>query len=187
MAADDWFEAIEAIERGDRVALARVTALVTGYLTRFGAYRVRDSWHDLCQEVLIRLIRAARDGKIDEPAAFVAYVGTITRNCLADWHRKNARHEPAERADHEDPLADDLVLARAGFVCDPKPDLRADLQAALDALPDTQRRVVAAVYVQGLSYEEAAAQLGLPLGTLKRHQTEGLRLLREHMGIGAPG
>jgi RNA polymerase sigma-70 factor, ECF subfamily len=185
VAGGDWFEALHQIERGDRVALARVTALITGYLSRFGAYRIRDSWQDLCQEVLIKLIRSAREGRIQEPAAFVGYAGSITRNSLADWYRRNARHEATGGAD--DPLSDDAALARAGLVCDPKPDLRADLQGALETLPEVQRRVVAAVYVDGLTYEEAAGVLGLPLGTLKRHQTEGLKALRGHLGIGGPG
>jgi RNA polymerase sigma-70 factor (ECF subfamily) len=57
-----------------------------------------------------------------------------------------------------------------------------DLQRALDDLPEMERQVVGAIYLQGHSYEEATERLGIPLGTLKRRQTEGLRVLRKKMG-----
>ena len=40
-----------------------------------------------------------------------------------------------------------------------------------------------AIYLEGHSYQDAADRLEMPLGTLKRLQTEGLRELREKMGI----
>ena len=61
------------------------------------------------------------------------------------------------------------------------PDLLVDLERALASLPEKQRLVVDAVYLQGATYEDAARSLGMPLGTLKRMQTAGLRELRRVM------
>jgi RNA polymerase sigma-70 factor (ECF subfamily) len=58
-----------------------------------------------------------------------------------------------------------------------------DLRRALATLPEKERLVIEAVYAEGQSYEEAAARLGMPLGTLKRLQTQGLRILRQSMGV----
>jgi RNA polymerase sigma-70 factor (ECF subfamily) len=46
---------------------------------------------------------------------------------------------------------------------------RARVQAAIEALPDKYRLIVTLYYVQDQSYQEIAATLGLPLGTVKTH------------------
>ena len=50
-------------------------------------------------------------------------------------------------------------------------------------MPEREKNVIQAIYIQGHSYEEAAQQLGIPFGTLKRLQTQGLKLLRQKMQI----
>lgn len=45
--------------------------------------------------------------------------------------------------------------------------LREDIQRALDSLPDSFRIVIVLVEIQGYTYEEAAALLDLPLGTVR--------------------
>jgi RNA polymerase sigma-70 factor (ECF subfamily) len=44
---------------------------------------------------------------------------------------------------------------------------------AVDKLPEAQKEVVYLVYVQGLSYEEAAATLEIPAGTLTSRLVRG--------------
>lgn len=51
--------------------------------------------------------------------------------------------------------------------------LKEDIQAALDALPDTYRIVVVLVEVRGHSYEEVAALLDIPLGTVRSRLSRG--------------
>jgi len=65
------------------------------------------------------------------------------------------------------------------------PDVRLDLDRALSALSTLQRHAVEAIFLRGYTYEEAADVVQVPLGTLKRAQTRGLALLREHMEIAA--
>lgn len=181
--AEDWLALLGRIREGDRAALARVTSLVTGVLARLGAYDIRDSWDDLCQVVLVKLLRAEADGAIRDPRAFVAYAGTVTRHALVDWVRRNVKGETP------DPLVDasgqetPLAAAASELERAQDPDLLVDLERALGALPEAQRRVLSAVYLEGHSYEEAARALEMPLGTLKRHQTQGLRELRRKMGL----
>lgn len=181
--SEDWLGLLRRVREGDRVALVRVTAVVTGYLARMGAYELRDSWDDVCQEVLLKLLRAESEGAIRDPRAFVAYTGTVTRRALVDWVRKN------QKGAAPDPLVDDdgreprLERVASELAAAPDPDLRLDLQRALDALPESPRRVLSAIYLEGRSYEEAAQGLEMPLGSLKRHQTQGLKLLRERMGV----
>jgi RNA polymerase sigma-70 factor (ECF subfamily) len=56
---------------------------------------------------------------------------------------------------------------------------RAALLAAVDALPDGERLVVAARYFVGLTEAETAAVLDVPAGTAKSRLARGLTRLRE--------
>jgi DNA-directed RNA polymerase specialized sigma24 family protein len=48
-------------------------------------------------------------------------------------------------------------------------------------LPEEQRRVIQAVYIEGKTYEEAAEATLIPLGSLKRYLRLGLSQLREQL------
>jgi RNA polymerase sigma factor (sigma-70 family) len=166
---EDWIAVLEALLKNDRVALAKVTSVITGFLAHYRAYDYRDSWDDIIDEVLIRLMDSHRRGLIREPAAFISYTGTITRNVFLDWFKKEKRE-----ADLPERLEADAE--------NQDPDILLDLVRALDDLPEKERQVIEAIYLQGHSYEEASVLLDIPLGTLKRRQTQGLRVLRKKMG-----
>jgi RNA polymerase sigma-70 factor (ECF subfamily) len=57
-------------------------------------------------------------------------------------------------------------------------DLRLSLQQALDHASPEQREAIRMAYFNGLTYEETAARLSLPLGTLKSRIRLGLRAMR---------
>ena len=54
-----------------------------------------------------------------------------------------------------------------------------DLAKAVDALPDAYRLVVVLVELQGYTYEEAAALLALPVGTVRSRLNRGRGLLQK--------
>jgi RNA polymerase sigma-70 factor (ECF subfamily) len=180
---DDWVSILEALVKGDRVALAKVTSLITGFLARYRAYDVRQSWDDLIQDLILGLLRTARSGRLRERRAFVNYVGRATRNALLDHLAERAKPGSADAVG--DPEMAETLRARIRAEENRRePGVLIDLQRGLDALPDRHRRVVEAIYLRGHSYAEAAELLGIPLGSLKRVQTQALKRLREQMGRG---
>ncbi len=58
-------------------------------------------------------------------------------------------------------------------------DLAAAIRTALDALPDAFRTVTVMVDMHGATYEEVAAQLGVPIGTVRSRLFRARRLLQE--------
>ena len=59
--------------------------------------------------------------------------------------------------------------------------LDADLQAALDALPDAFRQAVWLRDVEEFSYAEIAEMLDIPIGTVMSRISRGRRLLFERL------
>ena len=57
------------------------------------------------------------------------------------------------------------------------------LQQAMGGLPEDQRAAVALCLAGGWSHGDAAAILGLPLGTVKSHVTRGRARLMEILGV----
>jgi RNA polymerase sigma-70 factor (ECF subfamily) len=57
-------------------------------------------------------------------------------------------------------------------------ELRDRLEKAIKRLPDQQRLLIAAHYLNGVQYEDLADALGLPLGTVKTHLYRAKRQLR---------
>jgi RNA polymerase sigma factor (sigma-70 family) len=79
---------------------------------------------------------------------------------VAAWTARNVRRHNARRLARRRPLPDALPGRT------PDPGLRADVDAALMALPEKYRAPVVLCHLQGRSRREAAALLGCPEGTL---------------------
>ncbi|HUH86037.1 MAG TPA: sigma-70 family RNA polymerase sigma factor [Stellaceae bacterium] len=60
-----------------------------------------------------------------------------------------------------------------------------DLDRAMARLPEEQRQVLLLVGLEGMRYEEVAAVLQLPVGTVRSRLSRGRDAVRRLMGIGA--
>ena len=83
-------------------------------------------------------------------------------------------------ADLDDDAAQVAVRATQGD----RLELR-DLQAALARLPEEQREVVLLVGLEQMTYEETAAALGIPVGTVMSRLSRGRERLRVLLAGGA--
>jgi RNA polymerase sigma-70 factor (ECF subfamily) len=85
----------------------------------------------------------------------------IMRNLWIDEARLRARRRTASGTEAEAALVADPRIAA------PETRLQAlSVEAAVAELPSEQKEVVALVLIDGLAYREAAAVLGIPIGTL---------------------
>jgi RNA polymerase sigma-70 factor, ECF subfamily len=140
------------------------------------AYRLTGNVHDaedLTQEVFVRVFRSLSSYT---PGTFEGWLHRITTNLFLDGVRRKKRVR-------FDPLADDAHDRVAGREPDPSrvyedTHLDDDVQAALDALSPDFRAAVVLCDIEGLSYEEVAATLGIKLGTVRSRIHRGRSQLR---------
>jgi RNA polymerase sigma-70 factor (ECF subfamily) len=141
------------------------------------AYRLAGNQHDaedITQDVFIRVFRSLESYT---PGTFEGWLHRITTNLFLDLVRRRARIR-------FDGLPDDAGDRLAGR--EPTPDqayddmhLDADVQAALAALAPDFRAAVVLCDIEGLSYEEIAATLGIKLGTVRSRIHRGRSQLRQ--------
>ena len=182
--SEDWGQVLARFEQNDPLAVAKITDVIIGYLHHYRAYDRRSSWDDLCQDVLIALLRTIRRDGLRDPAAFIKYTGTITRNKLANFAQ---RKDPKGRDVPLEESALDAAVAGgsnpSGRATAPRSDVLLDLESALENLDPRCRQVVQSIYLQGYSYQETSDRLSMSLSAVKRDQIKGLKVLREHLGI----
>jgi RNA polymerase sigma-70 factor (ECF subfamily) len=140
------------------------------------AYRLTGNVHDaedLTQEVFVRVFRSLSSYT---PGTFEGWLHRITTNLFLDGVRRKKRVR-------FDPLGEDAHERVAGREPDPSrvyedTHLDDDVQAALDALSPEFRAAVVLCDIEGLSYEEVAATLGIKLGTVRSRIHRGRSQLR---------
>ena len=140
------------------------------------AYRLTGNRHDaedLTQEVFVRVFRSLPSYT---PGTFEGWLHRITTNLFLDLARRRQRIR-------FEGLGDQAVgLLRDG---EPTPaqafdarHLDTDVQQALEALAPEYRAAVVLCDIEGLSYEEIAATLGVKLGTVRSRIHRGRAQLR---------
>jgi RNA polymerase sigma-70 factor (ECF subfamily) len=108
-----------------------------------------------------------------------AWLFTILHNQYINHVRRTAREGTAIGLSEREPL-----LARAPQQGS-RLELR-DLERAIAKLPRTQRLVILLVGLEGMSYGEVAAALGVPVGTIRSRLSRGREALRRLTGIVQP-
>ncbi|HVK24281.1 MAG TPA: sigma-70 family RNA polymerase sigma factor [Actinokineospora sp.] len=125
---------------------------------------------DVVQESLVKAYRAL--GGFRDGAPFRPWLLRIVANETRNLRRSASRRGATEAASVlPEPVSDPelSVEARAR---------RAELLTALEALPESYRRVVTCRYLLELDERETATVLGWPRGTVKSRLSRALRRLR---------
>jgi len=149
------------------------------------AYRLTGDRHDaedLTQEVFVRVFRSLSSYT---PGTFEGWLHRITTNLFLDSvRRKNKIRFEGLAEDAADRLAGrEPTPAQAYF----DNHLDADIERALADLAPEFRAAVVLCDIEGLSYEEIAATLGVKLGTVRSRIHRGRSQLRVALAHRAPG
>jgi RNA polymerase sigma-70 factor (ECF subfamily) len=169
-------------ERGDaddgfaRDALSYLDAL---YGTALRLTRRPADAEDLVQETYLKAFRAA--DQFERGTNLKAWLFTILHNTFRNMRRHDGRNPIDVDSDAVEQAMDvagqdqtpEQLLTRA--------TLDADLQAALDALPDAFRQAVWLRDVEEFSYAEIARMIEVPIGTVMSRISRGRRLLFDRL------
>lgn len=144
------------------------------------AYRLAGNDEDAQDVVQESLIRVKRGLERYQPGSLEGWLARIVTNVFLDEVRRRRRRPT-------DALPDDpeRVLPTSPGADEVSTQLSDDIQAALAALPDEFRVPVVLCDVADQSYEQIAASLGIPVGTVRSRLHRGRRMLRTMLSEGA--
>lgn len=173
-------ELLERFVRGGRSADAgdAFAALVErhGPMVVQVCRRVLDDPHeaeDAAQAAFLVLARRARSVRRGE--AVGSWLFGVALRVSRRARARAAARRAVERRGAE------LMAARAREAAGPDEPRWGELYAELDRLPRSLREPLVLCYLQGLTHEQAAAQLGLSPRTLRRRLADGRERLRERL------
>ncbi len=179
--ADDTLIAlIDRVAGHDEVAFKALYDLSAARLYGLAIRIVRNrEWaQDVLQESFLQVWRNAADyrGHLSPP---MAWMGLLVRSRALDFLRRRN----ADRTRLAEPIGAHIEQTLAGDAADPLDATQASqlaraLHQCLARLENQQREVVSLAYLRDLSHSELAAQLRLPLGTVKTWIRRGLDQLR---------
>lgn len=139
----------------------------------------RASAEEVVQETFWRVWRNA-ESFCEQQGAFPNWLFGITRNLAIDtWRRGKSRPQPIfddkeeqQLENNPDPQADVMESAWTTIK-------HVQVRQALSILPPNQREVVELAFFWGLTRQEIAEKIGVPLGTVHTRARLGLQKLRE--------
>ena len=158
-----------------REALSYVDSL---YGTALRLTRRPADAEDLVQDTYLKAFRAA--SQFRRGSNLKAWLFTILHNTYRNMRRHDGRNPVDVDSDYVEQApqpaneySPEQILTRA--------TLDADLQAALDALPEAFRQAVWLRDVEELTYAEIAEVLDVPIGTVMSRISRGRRALFERL------
>lgn len=169
---------VEQAREGDHDAFAVLAGAAIARLDAAARLILRDPElaRDAVQDGLVRAWRDLRS--LRDPDRFDAWVYRLTVNaCLDITRRRRRRAIEVEITPIDGPVSADI----ASLIAD-----RDQLDQALKRLEPEWRALVVAHYYLGMPLPEAAAALGIPLGTAKSRLHRSLSAMRTAMAIDEP-
>lgn len=179
---DRWRHASEGC---DEAFTAEALGLVNSlYATALRLTRNPAAAEDLVQDTYLKAFRAK--GRFAPGTNLKAWILTILHNTWRNRRRDQAR----SRVEFDSEAVDEAsegIGASFGIARDTpetlllNETLNADLRCALDALPEEYRQAVWLRDVEGLTYQEIATALEVPMGTVMSRISRGRKQLYQRL------
>ncbi len=133
------------------------------------------------QQTFLNAWRAA--ARFDPELDPAPWLYAIARRVAVDVYRRERRHREGRRDERRD-AGDVMEMAVLPVSFEGMWEIW-EVRAALDRLPEEERAVIEATFFRQLTHVEAAADLGIPVGTVKSRSHRAFRRLAgllEHLG-----
>jgi len=122
---------------------------------------------EAAQESFVRAFLSLK--KLRKPESFYAWLMGIAGRVLKEQFRAT------ERVQRDRAVAETLLAEDSGSVAE------YPLEEAIGVLPESYRLVILLRYYEGLSCQEVATRLGMPLGTVTKTLSRAYALLRQEL------
>ena len=172
MRADETDKALVArVKQGDRTAFDLLFGRYQRRICGLVARHVRDpeEVEDVAQEAFIKAFRALP--KFRGESAFYTWLYRIAINTARNHEITRSRRPPGVDIDVEDAQfmdgADRLIDTESPDAAASRDELAVAIEQAVAALPDDLRSALALREFEGLSYEQIAAVMESPVGTVR--------------------
>lgn len=179
MTVSDEQHLVQRIQRGELEAFEQ---LMDAYETRVYRLALRFTGsvpdaEDVTLEIFHGIYRSI--GRFRGNSSLGTWIYRIAMNNCLEFRRKR-RLEVV-------PYDDELSLATTNWRHDPvqsanRQELSEKVEAAINSLSPLHRDVIVLHELQGLTYQEVAATLDVPVGTVKSRLSNAFRRLRESLG-----
>lgn len=175
---------IERSQQGDRAAF---NALIIKHEERAYHYAYRltrnqEEASDVVADAFVRIFNALKNFKGN--SSFPTWMYRILTNCFLD-HRKKEKTKQTLSIDQV-MQGSEGELAREPADLGPGPieetersERQVQIESAVNSLPEYQRAMIVMYHAENMSYDEIAAALDLPVGTVKSRLNRARLVLRE--------
>jgi RNA polymerase sigma-70 factor, ECF subfamily len=175
---------IQRSQRGDREAFDTLVRKheAKAYQYAYRLTRNQDEASDIVAEAFVRVYNAIHNFK--SQAAFGTWLFRILTNCFLDLKKKE-KNRPTTSLESSIQTSDGLLERQ---IEDPKPspleqtfvsERSQRIADALKQVPEYQRSMILMYHAEQMSYEDIAAALDLPIGTVKSRLNRARIALRE--------
>jgi RNA polymerase sigma-70 factor (ECF subfamily) len=158
------------------VALSFVDSL---YGTALRLTRRPADAEDLVQDTYLKAFRAAH--QFQRGTNLKAWLFTILHNTFRNMRRHDGRNPVDVDSETVELAADAAGAQQTPEQLLTRATLDADLQSALDDMPDAFRQAVWLRDVEEFTYAEIARMIGVPIGTVMSRISRGRRMLFERL------
>ena len=171
-------ELVESTQSGDEKAFetlvekhrARIDATISAFIDN------TQDREDIAQETFITAYRNMH--QLSNPDRFRYWLVTIARNQCRDWIRRNQSHTiPIDEVD-ENLLNSDNSPERESI----EAEQQQIIAQAIETLPETERRVASAYYLEGESHEELISRHGISYQAVCARLSRAKQKLAKRLG-----
>lgn len=177
--ATDELKLISLSQQGDAEAFARLYACYVERITRYIYFRVTD--HELAEDITSRIFLKMLE-KLDTyqvgQSPVIAWLYRMAHNAIIDHYRMKRTFISLEEVHQAEVRQEDGIEEKLDLQIKSQ-----QLRAALQVLTEEQRRVLILKFIDGLSTQEIARQLGKRQGAVRGLQMRALRRLARWPGL----